>query len=98
MPTRIIGERARPFALRDIDMVTLDIIENALRHARIDMDATLARTAMGLGIREQGDAFPLIADPQGRMILCRFGSFVGGFPQDWDGSIEDRGMIVLSDP
>ena len=31
--------------------------------ARIEMDATLVRTAMSPGIREQGDAFPLIADP-----------------------------------
>ena len=57
-----------------IDPVTLDIIENALRNARIEMDTTLVRTAMSPGIREQGDAFPLIADPKGRMIVGQFGS------------------------
>ena len=30
MPTRIVEERPRPFVARDIDTVTLDIIENAL--------------------------------------------------------------------
>ena len=32
------------------------------------------------GIREQGDAFPLIADPAGKMIVGQFGSFIDGFP------------------
>src|SRR5512146_394979 len=98
MPTRIVEERARPFEAVDIDTVTLDIIENALRNARIEMDATLVRTAMSPGIREQGDAFPLIADPSGKMIVGQFGSFIGGFLKGWDGSIEDGDMIFLSDP
>jgi N-methylhydantoinase B len=98
MPTRIIEERPRPFAKADIDTVTLDIIENALRNARIEMDATLVRTAMSPGIREQGDAFPLIADAKGRMIVGQFGSFIGGFLDGWDGTIEDGDMIFLSDP
>jgi N-methylhydantoinase B len=98
MPTRIIEERPRPFAPVEIDTVTLDIIENALRNARIEMDATLVRTAMSPGIREQGDAFPLIADARGRMIVGQFGSFIGGFLDGWDGTIEDGDMIFLSDP
>jgi N-methylhydantoinase B len=98
MPTRIIEERPRPFVARDIDTVTLDIIENALRNARIEMDATLVRTAMSPGIREQGDAFPLIADAKGRMIVGQFGSFIDGFLKGWDGTIEDGDMIFLSDP
>jgi N-methylhydantoinase B len=98
MPTRIIEERPRPFAPVEIDTVTLDIIENALRNARIEMDATLVRTAMSPGIREQGDAFPLIADAQGRMIVGQFGSFIGGFLKGWEGTIEDGDMIFLSDP
>jgi N-methylhydantoinase B len=98
MPTRIIEERPRAFAHVDIDTVTLDIIENALRNARIEMDATLVRTAMSPGIREQGDAFPLIADAKGRMVVGQFGSFIGGFLDGWDGTIEDGDMIFLSDP
>ncbi|MEO1048683.1 MAG: hydantoinase B/oxoprolinase family protein, partial [Pseudomonadota bacterium] len=78
MPAHIIETNTTPFAAIDIDPVTLDIIENALRNARIEMDATLVRTAMSPGIREQGDAFPMIADPSGKMIVGQFGSFIDG--------------------
>ena len=98
MPARIVAANPTPFAPVTIDPVTLDIIENALRNARIEMDATLVRTAMSPGIREQGDAFPLIADPEGRMIVGQFGSFIGGFLRAYDGTIEDGDMIFLSDP
>ena len=60
--------------------MTLEVIENALRNARIEMDATLVRTAMSPGIREQGDAFPLIADAKGKMIVGQFGSYIGPVP------------------
>jgi N-methylhydantoinase B len=98
MPAKIIETNTTPFAKIAIDPVTLDIIENALRNARIEMDATLVRTAMSPGIREQGDAFPLIADHKGRMIVGQFGSFIGGFLDNFDGSLEDGDMIFLSDP
>lgn len=98
MPARILQSDSAPFVAQDIDPVTLDIIENALRNARIEMDATLVRTAMSPGIREQGDAFPLIADPAGKMIVGQFGSFIDGFLQAFDGTIEDGDMIFLSDP
>ncbi len=98
MPATIIETNPTPFAKITIDPVTLDIIENALRNARIEMDATLVRTAMSPGIREQGDAFPLIADHKGRMIVGQFGSFIGGFLDNFDGTLEDGDMIFLSDP
>ncbi len=98
MPAQIIQQNATPFETTAIDPVTLDIIENALRNARIEMDATLVRTAMSPGIREQGDAFPLIADPDGKMIVGQFGSFIDGFLKGFDSTIEDGDMIFLSDP
>ena len=98
MPAQIIETNAIPFARIDIDPVTLDIIENALRNARVEMDATLVRTAMSPGIREQGDAFPLIADHTGKMIVGQFGSFIGGFLDQFDGTLENGDMIFLSDP
>ena len=98
MPARIIQANSTPFDQVAIDPVTLDIIENAMRNARIEMDATLVRTAMSPGIREQGDAFPLIADPAGKMIVGQFGSFIDGFLRGFDGTIEDGDMILLSDP
>ncbi|MGB7406429.1 MAG: hydantoinase B/oxoprolinase family protein [Pacificimonas sp.] len=98
MPAQIIETNDTPYAPQDLDPVTLDIIENALRNARIEMDATLVRTAMSPGIREQGDAFPLIADPAGKMIVGQFGSFIDGFLESYDGTIEEGDMIFLSDP
>jgi len=98
MPTRIIQTNDAPFNQVAIDPVTLDIIENALRNARVEMDATLVRTAMSPGIREQGDAFPLIADHEGRMIVGQFGSFIGGFLRGYDGTVEEGDMFLLSDP
>jgi N-methylhydantoinase B len=98
MPTRIIETAPKPFTPVSIDPVTLDIIENALRNARVEMDTTLVRTAMSPGIREQGDAFPLIADHLGRMIVGQFGSYIGPFLAGYEGTLEDGDMIFLSDP
>ena len=98
MPATIVETNPAAFRKIEIDPVTLDIIENALRNARIEMDATLVRTAMSPGIREQGDAFPLIADHNGKMIVGQFGSFIDGFLRGFDGTLEDGDMIFLSDP
>jgi N-methylhydantoinase B len=95
---RIVQDNLTPFAAVPIDPVTLDIIENALRNARVEMDATLVRTAMSPGIREQGDAFPLIADARGRMIVGQFGSYIGPFLEGYAGTVEEGDMIMLSDP
>ena len=98
MTAHIIQTNATPFAKVDVDPITLDIIENALRNARVEMDATLFRTAMSPGIREQGDAFPLIADHKGRMVVGQFGSFIDGFLNVYEGDIEEGDVIWLSDP
>ncbi|KKW91288.1 hydantoinase B/oxoprolinase family protein [Sphingobium chungbukense] len=98
MPARIIQSNETSFAKTTVDPVTLEVIENALRNARTEMDATLVRTAMSPGIREQGDAFPLIADHEGRMIVGQFGSFIGGFLNGYDGTVEEGDMFLLSDP
>ena len=98
MAAQIIQTNPTPFKKTEIDPVTLDIIENALRNARIEMDATLVRTAMSPGIREQGDALPLIADHTGKMIVGQFGSFIGGFLDNYEGTLEDGDLIFLSDP
>ena len=98
MHAQIIETNPQPFSPIPVDPVTLDIIENALRNARVEMDATLVRTAMSPGIREQGDAFPLIADHEGRMIVGQFGSFIGGFLNGYRGTVEDGDMFLVSDP
>jgi N-methylhydantoinase B len=82
----------------DIDPVTLDIIENALKNTRYEMDAVLYRTAMSPVIREQHDQFPMVTDPRGRMVVGQFGSYIAGLMASWDQSIEPGDVILLSDP
>src|SRR5690606_5201528 len=82
----------------DVDPATLDIVEHALRNAREEMDAVLFRTAMSPGIREQHDAFPLIADREGRMVAGQFGSFIAGFLESYEGTIEPGDVFFTSDP
>lgn len=98
MPATIVQRHDTPFRTVDVDPVTLDIIENALRNAREEMDATLFRTAMSPGIREQGDAFPMIANVDGKMVVGQFGSFIHGFMQAYDGKLEEGDMIFTNDP
>ncbi|MCK5424819.1 MAG: hydantoinase B/oxoprolinase family protein [Emcibacter sp.] len=98
MKAQIIQTNTAAFDTVKVDPVTLDIIENALRNAREEMDATLFRTAMSPGIREQGDAFPLIADYDGKMVVGQFGSFIDGFLKNYEGTIEEGDVIWLSDP
>ncbi len=99
MPARLIEAKPRPFNRGvKIDPITLDIVENALRNARTEMDAVLFRTAMSPGIREQHDAFPMIANPDGKMVVGQFGSFIHGFTQGFDGDIEDGDIFLTNDP
>ena len=79
MGATLLETNLEPLKRIDVDGVTVDIIENALRNAREEMDAVLFRTAMSPGIREQGDCFPMIANKEGKMIVGQFGSFIGPF-------------------
>ena len=98
MPARLIQTNTAPFKKVDVDPVTLDIIENAMRNARTEMDAVLFRTAMSPGIREQHDAFPMIANADGKMVVGQFGSFFWGFQQGYDGEIEEGDVFLTNDP
>jgi N-methylhydantoinase B len=81
-----------------VDPVTLDIIEGALKSARFEMDATLFRTAMSPVIREQHDEFPMITDPNGRMVVGQFGSYISEMLQDFREPILPGDVIMTSDP
>ena len=59
-----------------IDPVTLDLIENALKNARFEMDEVVRRAAMSPTIREQHDEFPMIANERGEMVIGQFGSYI----------------------
>ena len=98
MVAQIIETDTKPFFRVDVDPITLDIVENALRNARNEMDAVLFRTAMSPGIREQHDAFPMIANQEGKMVVGQFGSFLHGFINGYDGTIEDGDIFITNDP
>ena len=83
---------------QQLDTVTVDILENALRNARNEMDTLLTRTTMSPAIREQQDEFNVIAEPGGKMIVGQFGSFIGEFLAVWKDSIEPGDIFLTNDP
>ncbi|MFQ5547825.1 MAG: hydantoinase B/oxoprolinase family protein [Woeseia sp.] len=98
MSAKIIESSPKPFVRIDVDPITLDIIENALRNARFEMDAVLFRTAMSPGIREQHDEFPMIANLEGKMVVGQFGSFIYGFLEGYEGTVEEGDIFLTTDP
>lgn len=98
MGATIIETNHDALASVEVEGVTVDIIENALRNAREEMDAVLFRTAMSPGIREQGDCFPMIANREGKMVVGQFGSFIGPFLSVYNESIEEGDIILTNDP
>ncbi len=99
----VLHEQALPDFVRehDIDHVTLDIIENALKNIRYEMDRVLVTTAVSPIIREQADEFPLIADRKGRMVVGQFGSPVDTVLENSPYRVEDLkdgDLIALNDP
>jgi N-methylhydantoinase B len=94
---RIIETRKAPDRT-DVDPVTLDIIENALKNIREEMDVTLYRSAMSPGIREQHDEYPMIADRNGKMVVGQFGSFINDFLLFFDDTVEEGDVLFTSDP
>jgi N-methylhydantoinase B len=82
----------------EVDPVTLDIIEGALKSARFEMDAVLFRTAMSPVIREQHDEFPMITDPKGRMVVGQFGSYISEMLDDFAEPVRPGDVILTSDP
>ncbi len=98
MPAKIIQSNPRRIEKVAVDTVTIDIIESALRNARFEMDTVLFRTAMSPGIREQHDEFPMIANLEGKMVVGQFGSFIWGFMEGYDGTIEEGDIFLTNDP
>ena len=98
MTARLLETNTNPLKQVPVDGVRVDIIENALRNAREEMDAVVFRTAMSPGIREQGDCFPMIASKEGKMIVGQFGSFIGPFLEAYNEEIEEGDVILTNDP
>nr|WP_309099983.1 hydantoinase B/oxoprolinase family protein [Fredinandcohnia onubensis] len=84
--------------MANIDSITVDIIENALKNIKEEMDVTLFRSAMSPVIREQHDCFPMITDPEGRMVVGNFGSHVPEVVNQFPEGIFEGDVIFVSDP
>ena len=82
----------------NIDPITLDIIENALKNARAEMDSVVARISLSPVIREQHDEYPMICDAEGRMVVGQFGSYIPGVIEQYGGNINPGDVFVWNDP
>lgn len=52
----------------DLDVITVELVKNALHVAALDMQATVERTAYSQSLREVGDVSSSIFDPRGRLV------------------------------
>ena len=84
--------------MSDVDLVTLEIIENTLRMTRHEMDAVMFRTSLSPMIRETHDTYPLVADRSGKMLVGQFGSYLAAFLEHFDEPLEAGDVIVQNDP
>jgi len=81
-----------------VDPITLDIIENALINARYEMDQVLARISLSPVIREQHDAFPMICNVKGQMIVGQFGSYIPGVLEKFGDDVNEGDVFIWNDP
>ncbi|UTR10259.1 hydantoinase B/oxoprolinase family protein [Evansella sp. LMS18] len=84
--------------MKNIDSITVDIIENAIKNVKEEMDVTLFRSAMSPVIREQHDCFPMITDRDGKMVVGNFGSHIPEVINQFPEGINEGDVIFLSDP
>ena len=101
MPERPVREndtRGGAAAAVEVDPITVDIVEGALKSTRHEMDAVLTRAALSPVIREQHDEFPMITDAAGRMIVGQLGSYIGDMVEAFDEPIEPGDVLLTSDP
>jgi N-methylhydantoinase B len=81
-----------------VDPITLDIIENALKNARFEMDEVVRRISLSPVIREQHDEFPMICNARGQMIVGQFGSYIPGVIEKFGDAIHEGDVFVWNDP
>jgi N-methylhydantoinase B len=55
--------------MRNLDIVTLELIKGAIQSARTEMEAVIERTAMSAFIREKKDYFTAFFDRDGRLVV-----------------------------
>lgn len=80
------------------DPIALDIIENALMNARLEMDEVVMRISLSPLIREQHDTFPMICNDRGQMVVGQFGSYIPGILEKYEDDINEGDVFVWNDP
>ena len=98
MTATIIQTNNQALQSVEVDGVTVDLIENALRNAREEIRRGSIPNRHVPGIREQGDRFPMIANVEGKMVVGQAGSFIGPFLSAYDAEIEEGDIILTNDP
>ncbi|QKV19132.1 hydantoinase B/oxoprolinase family protein [Oricola thermophila] len=83
---------------KQVDPITLDLIENALLNARFEMDSVVVRVALSPVIREQHDEFPMICNPDGQMVVGQFGSYIPAIVEQYKDNIHEDDIFVWNDP
>ena len=83
---------------RTVDPITLDIIENALKSARFEMDEVVRRISLSPVIREQHDEFPMICNERGQMVVGQFGSYIPGVLEKFEHDVHEGDVFVWNDP
>lgn len=81
-----------------VDAISLDIIQNALVNARNEMDSVVKRISLSPVIREQNDAFPMICNAAGHMVVGQFGSYIPGIIEQFTDNINEGDVFVWNDP
>ena len=61
------------------------------------MDTLMLRCSMSPVIRDQQDEFNVITNKEGKMLVGRFGNFIGQFLASWKGSIAEGDVFVTND-
>jgi len=84
--------------IKSLDPITLDIIENALKSARAEMDMVVGRISLSPVIREQHDEYPMICDAHGRMVVGQFGSYIPGVLEQYGNTLAEGDIYVWNDP
>ncbi|KAH6721129.1 Hydantoinase/oxoprolinase-domain-containing protein [Leptodontidium sp. MPI-SDFR-AT-0119] len=73
------------------------LISSSLQSIRNEMDTLMLRCSMSPAIRDQQDEFNVITNKEGKMLVGRFGSFIGQFLGSWKGTIEEGDVFVTND-
>ena len=81
-----------------VDPITLDIIENALKNARFEMDGVVVRISLSPVIREQHDEFPMICNERGQMVVGQFGSYIPAIVEQFENDVNEDDIFVWNDP